>query len=122
VHGAQRGEALGWPTANLRLPEQRVIPADGVYATRVEHRGTSYQSVSYIGTRPTFGRGERLLEVYILDERVTLYGEPLRVCFIERLRGDMTFATAGELSARIQLDVEQARASFKSALPAGSER
>jgi riboflavin kinase/FMN adenylyltransferase len=79
IPGAHRGKELGWPTANLRLPEGRVIPPDGVYAARVLWRGRALDSVVYIGTRPTFGAGERLLEVSILDERLELYGETIRV-------------------------------------------
>jgi riboflavin kinase/FMN adenylyltransferase len=107
--GQQRGQALGWPTANLELPADRVIPADGVYATTTLWRQQRFDSVAYIGTRPTFGPGPRLLEVYLLDERRDLYGEQITVQFMERLRGDVTCATAEELSARISQDVAQAR-------------
>lgn len=115
VRGERRGQVLGWPTANLRLPQGRVIPADGVYATTIVWNKRPYDSVTYIGTRPTFGSGERLLEVYVLDEQVHLYGEDIRVQFVERLRGDVTFATAEELSARIHLDVNHARETLRAA-------
>lgn len=115
VRGERRGQVLGWPTANLRLPQGRVIPADGVYATTIVWNKRPYDSVTYIGTRPTFGSGERLLEVYVLDEQVHLYGEDIRVQFVERLRGDVTFATAEELSARIDLDVNRARETLRAA-------
>jgi riboflavin kinase / FMN adenylyltransferase len=107
--GAQRGQTLGWPTANLPLPADRVIPADGVYATTTLTSNQRFDSVSYIGTRPTFGPGERLLETYLLDERRELYGQQMTVAFVDRLRGDRTCATAEELSAQIALDVAQAR-------------
>ncbi|MGH7228357.1 MAG: riboflavin kinase, partial [Nitrospiraceae bacterium] len=68
-----------------------------------------------IGSRPTFGPGERLLEVYLLDEQVDLYGEAIRVQFVERLRGDLVFNTAEELSARIDVDVSLARQTLKAA-------
>lgn len=115
VPGEGRGAALGWPTANLRLPQDRVIPADGVYATRLHWGPRTCESVTYIGTRPTFGPGERLLEVYVLDQQVTLYGEDLRVQFVERLRGDLAFRTPEELSARIDRDVSLARETLKAA-------
>jgi riboflavin kinase/FMN adenylyltransferase len=86
-----------------------VIPADGVYATVTVWNRQTFDSVSYIGTRPTFGAGERLLEVYLLDQQVDLYGQDIRVQFVERLRGDQTFQNADELSARIDLDVALAR-------------
>ncbi|TAJ23056.1 MAG: bifunctional riboflavin kinase/FMN adenylyltransferase, partial [Nitrospirae bacterium] len=115
VPGAQRGQGLGWPTANLRLPPGRVIPADGVYATTTVWQNRSFDSVAYIGTRPTFGPGERLLEVYLLDQQVDLYGQAISVQFVERLRGDLVFETADALSARIDLDVTLARAALKAA-------
>jgi riboflavin kinase/FMN adenylyltransferase len=113
VPGEHRGRTLGWPTANLRLPADRVIPADGVYATRT-FRGTSAcDSVSYIGTRPTFGTGERLLEVSLLDVHEELYGRTLRVEFVEWLRGDQVFGSSEELSACIEGDVRRAREALK---------
>jgi riboflavin kinase/FMN adenylyltransferase len=109
VRGEQRGQALGWPTANLRLPQGRVIPADGVYATITGWKGQAFDSVTYIGTRPTFGQGERLLEVSLLDQRLDLYGEEVVVRFVERLRGDLKCESAEELSTHIERDVALAR-------------
>ena len=111
--GEHRGRTLGWPTANLRLPADRVIPADGVYATKAFWGTRACDSVSYIGTRPTFGAGERLLEVSLLDVREELYGQMLRVEFVERLRGDQVFGSADELSACIERDVQRAREALK---------
>ncbi len=113
VPGEHRGRTMGWPTANLRLPADRVIPADGVYATKTFWETRACDSVSYIGTRPTFGAGERLLEVSLLDVREELYGRTLRVEFVERLRGDQVFGSAEELSACIERDVQRAREALK---------
>jgi riboflavin kinase/FMN adenylyltransferase len=107
--GAQRGQALGWRTANLRLPHDRVIPPDGVYATVTAWRQRRYDSVSYIGTRPTFDSGERLLEVHLLDEAPELYGQQISVAFVEFIRPDRQFSGADALSRQIALDVESAR-------------
>jgi riboflavin kinase/FMN adenylyltransferase len=115
IHGDQRGKALGWPTANIRLPLHRVIPADGVYATTAVWKGRILDSVTYIGTRPTFGDGERLLEIYLLDEQMDLYGQEMSVRFLERLRGDQVFATPEELSRQIAIDVLRARDAVKAA-------
>lgn len=115
VRGEHRGRAMGWPTANLPLPADRVIPADGVYAATAVWNRRRFEAVAYIGTRPTFGAGERLLEVYLLDEQVELYGEDLLVEFVERLRDDRVFATAEELAACIDQDVALARKSLRSA-------
>lgn len=118
VRGEQRGQTLGWPTANIRLPDHRVIPADGVYATTAVWKGRSVGSVAYIGTRPTFGHGERMLEVYLLDEQLDLYGQEMVVRFVERIRGDQVFATPADLSQQIDVDVLRAREALKAAAPA----
>lgn len=118
IRGEQRGSEMGWPTANLTLPAGRVIPPDGVYATKLVWEGTGYDSVSYIGTRPTFGAGERLLEVYLLDARLDLYGQQVAVTFIDRLRADEVFSSSEQLSAQIRSDVERAREALRTwALP-----
>ena len=110
VRGAQRGQELGWPTANLKVPSERVLPRDGVYATVTRWNQQLFDSVAYIGKRPTFDDGERLLEVYLLDERRELYGERIDVQFLERLRGDVHFPTADDLSRQIAADVTHAKA------------
>jgi riboflavin kinase / FMN adenylyltransferase len=109
-HGAERGQALGWPTANLRLPPERVIPPDGVYATVTMLDGHAHDSVAYIGTRPTFDAGERLLEVYLLEGNHDLYGRTISVEFVEGLRGDLEFADAAALTRQIADDVDRAQA------------
>jgi riboflavin kinase/FMN adenylyltransferase len=109
ARGKQQGQALGWPTANLRIPPNRVIPPDGVYAARAGEGSDIYEAIAYIGTRPTFGAGERLIEVNLLDQHRDLYGKDVTVLFIERLRGDHTFSSAEELSVQIARDVERAR-------------
>ena len=113
VSGAQQGQALGWPTANLRIPSERVTPQDGVYAARASYDGRRYDAIAYIGTRPTFGAGERLIEVNVLDHRDNLYGKTMAVAFVERLRGDHAFTSAQELAAQIARDVDRAKASLR---------
>jgi riboflavin kinase/FMN adenylyltransferase len=113
VAGVQQGEALGWPTANLRIPPERVTPPDGVYAAHASHDAMRYDAIVYIGTRPTFGAGERLIEVNLFDHRENLYGKVMAVEFIERLRGDYTFPSAQELAAQIVRDVDRAKASLR---------
>ena len=118
ISGAHRGTEFGWPTANLRLPAGRVIPPDGVYAAQVVWNHRLLDSVVYIGTRPTFGAGERLLEVSILDERLDLYGESIRVQLLNFLREDKVFASAEDLTRQIAVDVEMARAQLREAVTA----
>ncbi|MEO5957350.1 MAG: bifunctional riboflavin kinase/FAD synthetase [Nitrospiraceae bacterium] len=113
VHGMQQGQAMGWPTANLRIPVDRVVPPYGVYAARTVQGAQTSDAIAYIGTRPTFGAGERLIEVNLLDQRCDLYGQEITVQFVARVRGDHTFASADELSKQIVHDVEQARRSLQ---------
>jgi riboflavin kinase/FMN adenylyltransferase len=108
--GAQRGQTLGWPTANLRLPSERVVPPDGVYAAVTIVDGQRHDSVAYIGTRPTFEAGERILEVYVLEGTHELYGRTIAVEFVEGLRGDLEFPDAAALTRQIALDVDRAQA------------
>ena len=120
VHGMQQGQVMGWPTANLHVPADRVMPPDGVYAARAVYGGQFFDAIAYIGTRPTFGEGERLIEVNLLDQTLDLYGQELTVQFVARVRGDHTFASADELSKQIAHDVEQARISLRR-IPQGAQ-
>lgn len=107
--GEGRGRTLGWPTANLRLPSDRVAPADGIYASVTIVNHERHDSVAYIGTRPTFDGGERLLEVTILAGTHDLYGHTLTVEFLERIRGEAQFDGETALSRQIASDVESAK-------------
>jgi len=109
IPGEKRGSQLGWPTANLRLPGHRVLPADGVYATLTVFKGECLDSIAYIGKRPTFSDGERLLEVHIFDKTVQLYGEDISVHFIEGVRGDMIFDNVQDLVTQMDHDGLRAR-------------
>lgn len=113
VTGMQQGQALGWPTANLRIPPERVTPPDGVYAAQASYDAGTYDAVVYIGRRPTFGAGERLIEVNLLDHRDNLYDKSMTVAFIEHLRGDRAFPSAQDLAAQIARDVDRAKASLR---------
>jgi riboflavin kinase / FMN adenylyltransferase len=110
--GAQRGQEMGWRTANLRVLPDRVVPPDGVYATVTAWNRRRHDSVSYIGTRPTFGAGERVLETHLLDQDQDLYGQSITVEFVQLLRRDTQFADAEALSQQIARDVESARAAL----------
>ena len=109
LEGEKRGRQLGWPTANLRIPLHRVLPADGIYATLTEIDGVSFSSVTYIGKRPTFEEGERLLEVHVFDQEFQLYGKNISVLFIEQVRGDMAFPHVDDLLKQMNEDGAQAR-------------
>src|SRR5207247_4741885 len=67
VHGAKRGRELGFPTINLALPKERLLPRDGIYAMWAEMGEGRFKAAASLGVRPTFGGGERVLEAYLLD-------------------------------------------------------
>ena len=107
--GAQRGRALGFRTANLRLAPDRALPEDGVYAVWARVDGGCFQAVVNVGVRPTFDTGERLIEVHLLDYHGDLYGKRLTVEFAHRLRPEVRFPDGSALAAQISQDVARAR-------------
>jgi riboflavin kinase/FMN adenylyltransferase len=109
VHGARRGRALGFPTINLALPKERLLPRDGIYAMWAEMGEGRFKAAASLGVRPTFGGGERVLEAYLLDFSGEVYGEEVEVSFVKRLRDELAFASPAELSAQIARDVEQTK-------------
>ena len=109
VHGAQRGHSLGFPTANVAVPPDRALPADGVYATYAHLGGEHFPSVTNVGVRPSFDNGARTVEAFLLDLRRDLYGRELTVAFVQRLRPEMRFENRQDLIAQMNQDVEQAR-------------
>lgn len=108
--GAQRGRQLGFPTANLVPPAAQVLPAHGVYAGLAAIEGGVYPSVANVGTRPTFGEEQPLIEVHLLDFASDLYGQQLAFDFVERVRTIRRFESVDELRAQIAADVAGARA------------
>jgi riboflavin kinase/FMN adenylyltransferase len=114
VKGDQRGRLLGFPTANLRCPLDKVIPLNGVYVTRVQWQKEELKAVTNVGIRPTFTSQEAqpIIEVHILDFDVQIYDEFLTVEFIEMIREEKKFLGVDELKSQIQKDIEIARKYF----------
>jgi riboflavin kinase/FMN adenylyltransferase len=115
--GDRRGRTIGFPTANVDpLGRRPLLPAVGVYAVRAGlcRRGGEgiawHPAVANFGRRPTVDGRTLLLEVHLLEGGRDLYGERLRVAFLERLRGEQKFASLDELKAQIARDSERARA------------
>jgi riboflavin kinase/FMN adenylyltransferase len=106
VEGDQRGRDLGFPTANIVPDDRLAIPGHGVYAAFAN----GVPAAVNVGVRPTFdtGRGV-LIETYLIDQEVDLYGKTLRVAFVKRLRGEKRFAGVEELIAQMRIDVEDAK-------------
>lgn len=112
VEGAKRGRTLGIPTANVAVSEETAVPAVGVYAVQAEHDGGQSSAVVNIGYRPTFDRAEPrpVIEAHLLDFEGDLYGRPLTLAFIARLRPERKFPGIEALLAQIHRDIESARA------------
>jgi len=108
VHGVGRGRQIGVPTANL-LTEKEILPRPGVYAVRVKHQGVMLDGVMNIGFNPTFGLERISLEVHLLDFSGDLYGETLRVYFVECLRDEKVFPSVAALVEAIHDDIDRAR-------------
>jgi len=108
--GAGRGSELGFPTTNLEIDPKRALPAEGIYATWAHIDNEVYQSMTYIGQRPTFGENIRTVETYILNYDGNLYGRELKIDIVERLRDDRRFDTVEELKKQIAKDVKQGKA------------
>jgi riboflavin kinase/FMN adenylyltransferase len=106
--GRRRGQTLGFPTANLE-GETTVIPGNGVYAAMVPQEGRIWPGACNIGTNPTFGEETRKVEVHLIGFQGDLYGQPLTIDFLDRLRETRPFANVAELLAQLRIDMEQAR-------------
>ena len=104
-----RGHSIGFPTANIRPPAYSAIPADGVYAAWLHRRGEPHRAAVSVGTNPTFSGEERRIEAYVLDFEGDLYGEQVQLDVIERIRGQVKYASADELIPAIDNDVQRTR-------------
>ncbi len=120
VKGDQRGRLIGYPTANLKVEKDKTLPPDGIYVTSTWIDGKQHNSVTSVGLRPTFDKKERTVETYVLDFNGDLYGERLKVEFLEMLRPEKKFSGIEELKKAIAEDVEQARAFFEKNKPGNS--
>jgi len=111
VLGAQRGRTIGFPTANLAVPAERLVPANGVYATFLRRPGDEQRlaSVTNVGIRPSFDGQERTVESYIFDFDEDIYNQTFTLEFVERLRPEKKFDGIEALVAQIAQDAEQAR-------------
>ena len=112
-HGYKRGRTLNFPTANLKVNYDYVIPADGVYLTRVTVKGKSYFALTNIGTNPTFENRERKIETYILDFSDDIYDELVSIEFLEFFRGDFKFNNVDELIDQMETDKKMAYQTIK---------
>jgi riboflavin kinase/FMN adenylyltransferase len=108
VTGDARGRGLGFPTANIES-DCELVPGAGVYVTVARSGSERLGAVTNIGTNPTFGGRRTTIETHLLDYSGDLYGRPLGIEFLARLRGERLFESPEALAARISSDVAEAR-------------
>ncbi len=111
VHGRQLGRRLGFPTANLAVPDT-LEARDGVYLSEAEVDGQLYGAMSNLGSNPSVGGTERRLESYLFGFEGELYGRQLRIRLLRRLRDERKFASVEELQRQIEADRREAEAFF----------
>lgn len=115
VYGDQRGRTIGFPTANLDVAPNHLVPAYGVYTCWVQIEDGQHASptlrpaVTNVGMRPTVDGSQRRVEAHLLDWSGDLYGSTLRLIFVQRLRSEQRFASLADLVAQIEHDVAHAR-------------
>jgi riboflavin kinase/FMN adenylyltransferase len=111
VPGDGRGRTIGIPTANLEIWHERLLPANGVYATLAQVNGVNYPSVTNVGVRPTFENQspQPRVETHLLDFKQDLYGMNLNLEFMQYLRPEQRFASVQALIEQIRVDIEHAR-------------
>jgi riboflavin kinase/FMN adenylyltransferase len=106
VSGDRRGRELGFPTANIVPDEALVCPGHGVYAARADGGCAAVN----VGVRPTFGTGRAVLvEAFLIDREVDLYGQILKIDFVKRLRGERRFESVEALVEQMHRDIELTR-------------
>lgn len=112
VKGARRGRELGYPTANLSITKDALLPKQGVYATRVRHKNKIYGGMANIGTNPTFTADvdDMSVEVYLFDFDGDLYGEELTIEWLSYTREEIKFDSKEALIQKMKQDEEEIRA------------
>lgn len=110
IHGKKRGRSIGFPTANLDLWSQQIIPANGVYAGWATLGDERFMAMTNVGISPTFMNDSVTVEAYLLDFDRDIYGETLTLTFEKYLRPEARYDSLDALIAQIHRDVEAGRA------------
>ena len=113
LDGKRVGRRIGFPTANLRPEDCLILPSNGVYLTKTLYEGVLYSSVTNVGVNPTFGEsGTISVETHILSFEKDIYENDIEVFFLKKLRDEIKFGSADELSAQIRRDITGAMEYF----------
>ncbi len=110
VEGAKLGRTLGFPTANLKIETDKLIPRDGVYIVRASVKGEMRFGMMNIGNRPTVDGQSRSIEINFLDTDADLYGEEITANVLHRLRDEQKFASLDDLKSQLANDLLATRA------------
>ncbi len=110
IRGRGVGREIGYPTANIAVPEGKLLPANGVYAAYCELKGETYPAAVFIGYRKTLGDGEHSVEAHLIDFDGSLYGEKIRLKFIRRIRDERKFDSLKALREQISKDIAEIKA------------
>ncbi|WP_175638887.1 bifunctional riboflavin kinase/FAD synthetase [Metabacillus schmidteae] len=116
IHGDKRGRTIGFPTANIEVEENYLLPPTGVYAVSILVEGKSYEGVCNIGYKPTFKDEQAIkpsIEVHIFDFQNEIYGKNVSVYWYKRIRSEQKFHNVDELIAQISKDKEQSQEFFQ---------
>ena len=110
IKGEGRGKKIGFPTANIQVDSDLIIPQKGVYVTRTLYKGMTYKSVTNIGNNPTFKDTNQLhIETNLFDFDHDIYGEFLDIQFFKKIRDEKRFSTVNDLIDQIRSDITFAR-------------
>lgn len=110
IKGEGRGKKIGFPTANIQVAQDLIVPQKGVYVTRTLYKGMTYNSVTNIGNNPTFKDSEQIhIETNLFDFNSDIYGEVLDIQFLEKIRDEKKFPTVNDLISQIRSDVSFAK-------------
>ena len=109
VHGNARGRTIGYPTANLAPLDRVILPADGVYVVDVEHNGKIYRGMASVGKNVTFEGDELRFEANLFDFAEEIYGDTIRIIWLDKIRDMVKFDAIEELVAQLKSDEEVAR-------------
>lgn len=109
VHGNARGRTIGYPTANLAPLDRVILPADGVYVVDVEHNGKIYRGMASVGKNVTFEGDELRFEANLFDFAEEIYGDTIRIIWLDKIRSMVKFDGIEELVAQLKSDEEVAR-------------
>lgn len=109
INGKKLGRTLGFPTANVHIPENKVLPKDGVYLTVTSFDGKSFYGITNIGTNPTVDEKIRRAENFIFDFGEDIYGNEIKIEFLRFIRGEKKFDSVESLAEQVKNDIETAK-------------